>query len=298
MAAAAAIRDLRDRVVQVEPPGQNLRDGMLVVFFLLLAAQAVVAAGAPQRLALLGGADPSVGGLRPLAGAGLMLAGIALVAAAQLHLGASWRIGIEDAARPGTVTGGLYRFCRNPIFLAMLVVIAGYTLMLPTVPSLVLLAGAYLGIRLQIAAEERYLERAYGNSFRDYAGRAGRLLPVSGSCADGASDCRKAIRRVTPSACPRGLEDPHHLGVAAAFRVGQRGHALAVRDFRFAPALTSASSCRYALPPLPSTIDSIRAVQPRLLTWSSGAPAAIRTRTTSAWPRCAAAISAVPWYGW
>ena len=45
------------------------------------------------------------------------------------------RIGIEDAARPGLVTGGLYRFCRNPIFLALLVVIAGYTLMLPTVLS-------------------------------------------------------------------------------------------------------------------------------------------------------------------
>ena len=143
-------------------PGQNLRDGMLVVFFLLLAGQAVVAAGSPQRLVLLGGADPSAGGLRQFVGAGLMLAGIALVAAAQLHLGASWRIGIEDAARPGLVTGGLYRFCRNPIFLALLVVIAGYTLMLPTVLSLVLLAGAYLGIRLQIAAEERYLERAYG----------------------------------------------------------------------------------------------------------------------------------------
>ena len=159
-------------------PGQNLRDGMLVVLFLLLAGQAVVAAGSPQRLALLGGS--SVGGLRSFAGAGLMLAGIALVAAAQLHLGASWRIGIEDAARPELVTGGLYRFCRNPIFLALLVVIAGYTLMLPTVLSLVLLAGAYLGIRLQIAAEERYLERAYGASFRDYAGRVGRLLPGIG----------------------------------------------------------------------------------------------------------------------
>ena len=163
-----------------DTPGQNLRDGMLVALFLLLAGQAVVAAGAPQRLALLGGTDPSAGGLRPFAGAGLMLSGVALVAAAQLHLGASWRIGIEDAARPGLVTGGLYRFCRNPIFLALLVVIAGYTLMLPTVLSLVLLAGAYLGIRLQIAAEERYLERAYGDSFRDYAGRVGRLLPGLG----------------------------------------------------------------------------------------------------------------------
>src|SRR4029079_8339354 len=62
-----------------------------------------------------------------------------------------------------------------------------------------------------------------------------------------------------------------------------------------APASTSALSvATWRLPPSPSRIDSITAVQPRLLTWSSGAFAAINVRTTSSWPRCAAAISAVP----
>jgi protein-S-isoprenylcysteine O-methyltransferase Ste14 len=158
-------------------PGQNLRDGMPVVLFVLLAGQAVVAAGSPHRLPLLVEAES---GLRQFAGAGLMLAGIVLLVAAQLDLGASWRVGIEDEAKPGLVTGGLYRLCRNHIFLALLVVIAGYTLMIPTVLSLVLLAGAYVGIRLQIAAEERHLQRAYGDSFRDYARSVGRLIPGIG----------------------------------------------------------------------------------------------------------------------
>ena len=78
-------------------PGQNLRDAMLVVLAVLLGGQAVVAAGSPERLSLLGEAD-FVGGLRQFAGAGLMFAGIALLVAAQLDLGASWRIGIDDAA--------------------------------------------------------------------------------------------------------------------------------------------------------------------------------------------------------
>ena len=77
------------------------------------------------------------------------------------------------------MTGGLYRLCRNPIFLALLVIIVGYS-DIPTVLSLALLVGSYVGIRLQIAAEESYLQRAYGDSFRDYAREVGRLLPGIG----------------------------------------------------------------------------------------------------------------------
>jgi protein-S-isoprenylcysteine O-methyltransferase Ste14 len=164
-----------------EAPGQNLRDGMLVVLFVLLAVQAVVAAGWLERLSPLIGGDRSAGGLHQLAGAGLMFAGITLLVAAQLNLGASWRIGIEERARPGLVTGGLYQFCRNPIFLALLVIIAGYTLMIPTVLSFALLIGAYVVIRLQISAEESYLIRTYGESYRDYARKIGRLVPGIGN---------------------------------------------------------------------------------------------------------------------
>jgi hypothetical protein len=48
------------------------------------------------------------------------------------------------------------------------------------------------------------------------------------------------------------------------------------------------------LSPLPSTIASCRAVQPRSLTWSIGTPAAISMRTVSTWACSLAGISAVP----
>ena len=107
-------------------------------------------------------------------------AGLILLVAAQLHLGAAWRIGIEEGARPGLVTGGLYRFCRNPIFLALLVFVSGYVMLLPTRLSLALLLGACIGVRLQVAAEEAYLLAAYGETYRDYARRVGRFLPGAG----------------------------------------------------------------------------------------------------------------------
>ncbi len=99
---------------------------------------------------------------------------------AQLNLGASWRIGIEESTSPGLVTSGLYRFCRNPIFLAILTILTGYTLLLPTRLSLILLLGAFIGIRQQVLAEEAYLLRAYGDAYREYARNVGRFLPGVG----------------------------------------------------------------------------------------------------------------------
>jgi protein-S-isoprenylcysteine O-methyltransferase Ste14 len=152
-----------------------VRDALMVVLASLLLGQAIAAAFWPEAL------DPwiaahSSAALRA-AGAALMLGGIALLVAAQLDLGASWRIGIEEDAGPGLVTGGLYRFCRNPIFLALLVTVAGYAILLPTALSLALLIGLCVGLRQQAAVEEAYLLGAYGDAYRDYARRVGRFLP-------------------------------------------------------------------------------------------------------------------------
>lgn len=58
--------------------------------------------------------------------------------------------------------------------------VAGYTLLLPTRSSLALPAGAFIGIHLQVRAEETYLLSTYGESYRDYARRVGRFLPGLG----------------------------------------------------------------------------------------------------------------------
>jgi protein-S-isoprenylcysteine O-methyltransferase Ste14 len=152
--------------------GQRLRDATLVVFTLLVLGQAVVAAARPELVAdhiLL-----QVAGIVPLFG------GVALVVIAQLQMGVSWRIGIDEKAAPGLVTTGIFRFCRNPIYLAMIIVTAGYALLLPTLLSFVLLAGTIAGMSTQARTEEAYLLKAYGDSFRDYARRVGRFLPGIG----------------------------------------------------------------------------------------------------------------------
>jgi protein-S-isoprenylcysteine O-methyltransferase Ste14 len=159
---------------------QKLRDGLGLLVFALLLGQAIVAAAWPEALPLSQADRRSAAGVRHVAGAVLLFGGLVLLVAAQLNLGESWRVGIDEAAQPGLITHGLYRFCRNPVFLAMLVIIAGYTLLLPTLVSFGILVGASLAIRQQALAEEAYLERAYGVECRRYARRVGRFLPGVG----------------------------------------------------------------------------------------------------------------------
>ena len=114
------------------------------------------------------------------AGAMLLFSGIALTVAAQLGMGSSWRVGIDESARPGLVTGGLYQFCRNSIYLAMFLSQAGLLVMVPTWLSVIGCLGVWFCIRVQTLDEETYLLRTYGDEYRSYSAKVGRFLPGLG----------------------------------------------------------------------------------------------------------------------
>lgn len=151
----------------------KLLDGGGVVTVMALVMQAGMAVAQPERLRFAFDAP------WPL-GAALLFTGLALVFAAQLNMARSWRIGIDEDARPGLVTHGFYRWIRNPIYSFAMLAFLGYALLLPTWLSLVLLVATAIGIRDQVLREEAYLERAYGDAFRDYARRVGRFVPWVG----------------------------------------------------------------------------------------------------------------------
>ena len=159
---------------------EKLRAALGVALVLVLVGQAVMVAVRPKSLAPVNTTDHLAAAIGHVTGAVLLFGGIALLVVAQLNLGASWRIGIEEGVSPGLVTTGFYRFCRNPIFFAILTMLAGYTLLLPTRLSLALLVGAFIGIRQQILTEEVYLSRTYGDAYRAYARHVGRFVPGIG----------------------------------------------------------------------------------------------------------------------
>lgn len=115
--------------------------------------------------------------------AGLILAALAATAtiAAQIMMGASWRIGVNEAERTTLVTTGPFRLVRNPIFTAAVAVIAGTALAVPNPIAVTGLAAAIIGVQLQVRRiEEPYLRRTHGDDYHHYATRVGRFIPGLG----------------------------------------------------------------------------------------------------------------------
>lgn len=75
------------------------------------------------------------------------------------------------------VTSGVFRFSRNPMYLALFLVLAGWGLYLANAFTL-LLAFAFVIYmnRFQIRPEERALQQAFGQAFADYRRRVRRWL--------------------------------------------------------------------------------------------------------------------------
>ncbi len=75
------------------------------------------------------------------------------------------------------VESGIFRYTRNPMYLALLLALLGWGLFLEN-PWSLLLAGAYVAYmnRYQIRAEEDALESAFGEAFRRYRSRVRRWL--------------------------------------------------------------------------------------------------------------------------
>jgi protein-S-isoprenylcysteine O-methyltransferase Ste14 len=109
----------------------------------------------------------------------LLLSGAGLTLVAQRHMGAAWRVGIDD--RPtDLVTSGLFGYVRNPIFSALLIFVAGVVVLSPTWWSITIWIVTALGLRLQVTLEERHLLALHGDAYRAYAARAGRFIPFVG----------------------------------------------------------------------------------------------------------------------
>jgi protein-S-isoprenylcysteine O-methyltransferase Ste14 len=115
------------------------------------------------------------------AGVGLAVIGIAGTFAAQLGMGASWRIGVDVGERTALVTTGAFGWVRNPIFTAMIATGVGVTAMAPTALGsagcVLLVAAIEVQVRL---VEEPHLRAAHGAAYRAYAGSVGRFVPLLG----------------------------------------------------------------------------------------------------------------------
>ena len=75
------------------------------------------------------------------------------------------------------VTGGPYRFSRNPIYLGFVLILAGFPLFSGTVWGAILVPVLILNLNnLVIQHEEAYLEKKFGEAYAGYRSRVRRWL--------------------------------------------------------------------------------------------------------------------------
>ena len=140
---------------------------------------------------LLGTVAEALGWVRPLQllqhpllqGIGVLaaLGGITGTLAAQMAMGASWRVGVDPNERTDLVVSGLFRLVRNPIFTAMILASGGVTLMIPNLVVLTAFIALVAAIELQVRlVEEPYLLRVHPASYLAYGRLVGRFVPGLG----------------------------------------------------------------------------------------------------------------------
>jgi protein-S-isoprenylcysteine O-methyltransferase Ste14 len=105
-----------------------------------------------------------------VAGIGLIVAGRRALLAAETNI---------NPFKPtmSIVTAGPFRFTRNPLYLGVTLLYCGLTLVSNTWWGFVLLVPVLLLIHFGVVArEERYLERKFGDGYREYRARVRRYL--------------------------------------------------------------------------------------------------------------------------
>lgn len=114
-------------------------------------------------------------------GAWTALAGLVGALAAQLTMGASWRIGVDETETTELVTRGLFARVRNPIFTCMGLTALGTAMLVPNPWAVAGVLLSVAGIELQVRfVEEPHLRRIHGVAYACYAARAGRFVPGIG----------------------------------------------------------------------------------------------------------------------
>ncbi len=153
-------------------------------------AAALLAGFVAPILAIAGVLEP-VGALERLQVPGLVLAVLGIIATlyAQIAMGTSWRIGVDQAERTALVTTGPFAIVRNPIFAVMLPTALGLALMAPNWLALAGVVALFVALELQVrVVEEPYLLAVQGEPYAAYAARVGRFVPGVGRLASSPAD--------------------------------------------------------------------------------------------------------------
>lgn len=99
-----------------------------------------------------------------------------LVVHFSMHM--SWRSGIDPGGPTTLMTGGFYKYSRNPMFLGVSLAQLGFFLALPSLFSLLCLCIGQVFLHRQIRSEERHLAQLFPDTYPAYCRKVGRWLTL------------------------------------------------------------------------------------------------------------------------
>ena len=104
------------------------------------------------------------------------LAGLLLLLWSLVSFGQSFRVGIDTVHPDRLITTGVFAFSRNPIYMALGIVLLGQFLVFSNWILLVYLGAAFWLFHRQVLREEDYLKNHYGQEYLEYCRRVRRYL--------------------------------------------------------------------------------------------------------------------------
>ena len=109
-------------------------------------------------------------------GIGLLVLSLGWTILAQIQMGNSWRIGIDEEKETALVQKGLFSLSRNPIFLGMQITLLGFFLVIPNALTLLIFVLGYVLIQIQVRLEEEFLAKTRGADYDEYRQQVRRWL--------------------------------------------------------------------------------------------------------------------------
>jgi protein-S-isoprenylcysteine O-methyltransferase Ste14 len=110
---------------------------------------------------------------------------LTVISGITLYLYTAWQFAADGSGTPAPVdepeelvTGGLYTYVRNPMYVGVLLIVVGQAFLYRSVFILWWTVGCMVGFHNQVTGyEEPHLEEKYGESFEQYCEEVPRWIP-------------------------------------------------------------------------------------------------------------------------
>lgn len=111
-------------------------------------------------------------------GPAIVLTGIAIRLWCIRHIGGAARVKDKATSKKKLITSGPFAFCRNPIYIANTIMVAGAAVMMRLLwMTPIIFVGLLIWYHLIVKYEESILAGNYGDEYQQYASRTPRWIP-------------------------------------------------------------------------------------------------------------------------